>query len=301
MTRFRPKLGTELAGAFLALGGFAVFALHDALIKTLGAAYGAPQLVFFSALAGVLPTLILARRMGGLRLAPGRDRALLRLRSALVITSMLGAFHAFSTLPLAQTYAILFSAPLLIALLAVPLLNERLGPVRLAAIVIGLAGVLIVLQPGREALQPGHLSAGLSAICAAFVSVLTRKIAGRVPMGLILIQPMIGTLLVTGLVLPMQFRPVPLHDGLLMLLLGSCAALAMAMTIRAFQLAPASIVAPLQYSQAVWALFYGAVLFNEVPGPATLIGAGVVIASGVFVLLNEARARPPLPGLTPPG
>lgn len=291
-----PQLRPELAGALLALAGFAVFALHDALIKTLGAAYGAPQLVFFSALAGIGPTYLLARRMGGLSLPPGRDRMLLRLRSALVIVSMLGAFHAFSTLPLAQTYAILFSAPLLIALLAVPMLNERLAPLRLGAIVIGLVGVMIVLQPGREALQPGHLSAVISAVGAAFVSVLTRKIAGRVPMGLILIQPMIGTLAIMALLLPSQFRPVPVQDGLLMLALGLCAAGAMALTIRAFQLAPAAIVAPLQYSQAVWALFYGAVLFNEVPAPATMIGAGVVIASGVFVLLNEARARPVVAG-----
>jgi S-adenosylmethionine uptake transporter len=284
--------GPALAGALLALAGFAIFALHDAIIKLLGASYGAPQLVFCSALAGLVPVLLLIRLQGGIAMPRGQARRLTWLRSLMVFASMLSAFHAFANLPLAQTYAILFATPLVIALLAVPILGERLGMARLAAIVIGLAGVLIVLQPGREALQIGHASALFSAFGSALVSVLSRRIGTQAPLGLMLIQPVALNLIFLGAMMPFVFQPMPPGDVLLAAVLGLCAVAAMALMISAYRLAQAAVVAPLQYSQAVWALIYGAFLFDEVPAPATMVGAAAVIISGVFVVVHETRQRP---------
>lgn len=296
-----PQPGQTLAGVLLALAAYAVFALHDALIKFLGGQYPSVQLVFLAALAGIGPVLVLMRRRGGLRMPRGQARALLRLRSTIVVLATLTGFHAFSTLPLAQTYAILFATPLLIGLLAVPMLGERLEPARLGAILLGLLGVLIVLRPGQETLQAGHLSALFCAFGGAMIAVLTRKIGGQAPLGLVLIQPMAANLLLMGAALPFVYQPMPLADLGLAVVLGLCAALAMALSIIALHKAPAAVIAPLQYSQAVWALIYGQMLFDERVDTTTLLGASIVIASGAFIILREAARRPATrPGPAPP-
>lgn len=295
--------GQTLAGALVALAGFAVFALHDAIIKYLGGQYSPVQLVFLAALVGIGPLSLALRRAGGITLAAGPARMLVRLRSIAVVGATLAAFHAFASLPLAQAYAILFATPLLIGLLAVPILRERLAPIRLAAILVGLVGVLIVLQPGQEPLQAGHLSALISALCGALVAVLTRRIGRNAPLGLILLQPMVANLAIMGLALPFVFRPMPPEHVSLVVLLGLCAVSAMALSIKALRMAPAAIVAPMQYSQAVWALIYGRLLFDEHVTATTLVGASLVIASGAFIVLREAMAarmsRPHAADVTP--
>lgn len=293
-----PRSGSDLAGALLALVAFAIFSLHDAIIKILGATYAPVQLVFFSSLAGLPLAFVLLRRHGKVDLPAGDVRMLLRLRSLVIVASSMAGFHAFATLPMAQTYAILFAAPLLIALLAIPMLQERLTIVRLGAILMGLVGVLVVLRPGHAVVQTGHIAAIFCAFCVALVAVLSRKIGGRAPLGLMLIQPMLANVVLLGMILPFYFRPMPLMDVGLILVHGACAFVAMGFMILAYRRAQAAVVAPMQYSQVVWALVYGALLFNEVPSIYTVAGSAIVIASGALILVGRAKPSPHLaPGL----
>ena len=142
----QPKPG--LSGALFALAAFGLFATHDVVVKTLGAYYAPFQIIFFSVLFSFpLATLMLMRDPTSGHLRPVHPWWT-ALRTAAAVLTGFSAFYAFSVLPLAQVYAILFSAPLLITVLAIPVLGERVGLHRWAAVCVGLAGVNRTHRPG---------------------------------------------------------------------------------------------------------------------------------------------------------
>ncbi|SES06132.1 S-adenosylmethionine uptake transporter [Tranquillimonas rosea] len=277
-------------GALLALCAFALFASHDAVIKALGGYYAPFQIMFFSVLFSFpLATLLLMRDP-----TPGHLRPVhpwwTALRTLAAVVTGISAFTAFSLLPLAQVYAFLFATPLLITLLSIPLLGERVGLHRGGAVLAGLVGVLVVLRPGSEALSLGHIAAMTSAVGSATASTIVRKI-GRDERPLVLmLYPMVTNVVVMGALLPFVYRPMPIeHIGLLGLVsvFGFCAGL---LVIAAYRAAPAALVAPMQYSQILWAALFGALFFGERPDWPTWIGVTIIVASGLYILLRESGA-----------
>ena len=212
-----PAIGRNLRGALLALGAFAVFASHDAAIKALGAHYHAAQIVFFSALFGLPAALMLVIRDRAPASLWPRDPMGVALRSGAVVVGSLCSFFAFSAVPMAQAYAIFFSTPILVTLLAIPLLGERVGLRRAVAIVVGLVGVLIVLRPGQAALGVGHLSALGGALASSLVAIMTRRLGGSERMVVLLVYPMLGNIAVMGLLQFLVYRPVEAEHLLLMI------------------------------------------------------------------------------------
>jgi S-adenosylmethionine uptake transporter len=287
----------NLRGALLALAAMGLYATHDVVVKVLGRTYSPIQIVFFGALLSfpLVSFISLADRDGG-RLWP-RQPIWVMLRSACMVLTSVSAFYAFTVLPLAQTYAILFATPLLVTLMSIPFLGEHVGLHRLGATVLGLVGVLVVLRPGQEALSAGHLSALLSAVTGALASVIARRIGPTERPLVMLLFPMLGNVVVMGALLPLVYLPMPFADlGLsgIIAVLGLGAAL---MVILAFRAGEAVIVAPMQYSQILWATVYGYLLFDEPLDGATFAGASIIIASGIYIVLREAlsnrsRTRP---------
>ena len=167
---------SNLRAALLALAAFALYATHDVVIKYLGALYSPFQILFYSVLLGfpMVTIMLMGDRTDG-NLRP-KHPWWTALRTVMVVVTGTSAFFAFTLLPLAQTYAILFAMPLLITLLAIPLLGERVGPRRGVAVAVGLAGVLIVLRPGSGDLGLGHLAALIAALSGAVAAVIIRKI-----------------------------------------------------------------------------------------------------------------------------
>lgn len=294
MLAFRPgpamsdSAKSNLRGAVTALVAFAVFAAHDVFVKVLGGHYASFQIVFFSVLFGFpVVTLMLMRDRTTDNLLP-RHPWWTALRTATTVVTAASAFYAFSVLPLAEAYAILFAAPLLITLLAIPILGERVGPYRAGAVVVGLIGVLVVLRPGATALSLGHLAALTAAVCGATGSVVVRKIGKDERDAVLLLYPMVANFVVMGSILPFVYRPMPVeHLGMLavMALLGSIGGL---LVISAYRAGDAAMVAPMQYSQMIWATLFGIVLFGERPTGFTLLGATIIIASGLFIVLRES-------------
>ncbi|MHC0052224.1 DMT family transporter [Actibacterium sp. D379-3] len=282
-------LGHNVKGALLALAGFAVFSTHDVVVKVLGAHYSPIQIVFFMVLLGFpLISLMLIRDASGESLRPRRPWWSL-LRTVAVIVTGFSAFYAFSVLPLAQTYAILFATPLLITLLSIPILGETVRLRRWLAVIVGLIGVLVVLRPGQSALGAGHLAALAAAVGSAFASIIVRKIGQEERSVVLLLYPMIGNFVVMGAALPFVYRPMPIeHLGGLALIAGF-ALLAMLCMIQAYKAGEAVVVAPMQYSQILWATFYGYVFFGETLDAPTVIGAAIIIASGLYILFREGR------------
>jgi drug/metabolite transporter (DMT)-like permease len=276
-------------GALFALSAFAVYSTHDVVVKALGAAYSPFQIVFFSTLFGfpIVAVMLMRDPVGG-NLRPRHPWwTALRTIAAVVTTS--SAFYAFSTLPMAETYAIIFAAPLLITLLAIPVLGETVGWHRSVAVAVGLVGVLVVLRPGASALTGGHVAALGAAICSAIAAVIMRKIGSEERSAVLLLYPMMANFVVMGCAMPFVYHPMPAVDlggfGLIALL-GFCGAM---LHIAAYRLGSAVVVAPMQYSQILWAVVYGFVFFDETPDRTTAFGAAIIVASGVYVVLREDR------------
>ena len=284
------RSASPLRGALYALIAFGIFSTHDVVVKTLGSEYAPFQIVFFSVLFGFpLISIMLMRDRTDGNLLP-RHPGWTALRTAASVITGISAFYAFSTLPLAQTYAILFAAPLLITVLSIPVLGERVGPRRWGAVVVGLAGVMIVLRPGQTDLGLGHLAALTAALGSATASVIVRKIGHEERSVVLLLYPMMANFVLMGVALPFVYRPMPVaHLGglALMAVLGF---VAMLLVILAYRAAEAAVVAPMQYSQILWATAYGVLFFDETPDFATFLGASVIIASGIYILFREGRA-----------
>jgi drug/metabolite transporter (DMT)-like permease len=156
-------------------------------------------------------------------------------------------------------------------------------------VLVGLAGVLIVLQPGHAPLSLGHLAALTAAVGGSVASIIVRKIGQEERPVVILLYPMIANFIVAGAILPFVYRPMPIEH------LGVMAAMSVigwsggVIIIQAYKTAEAAIVAPMQYSQIIWATAYGLIFFNERLDRPTVTGAAVIIASGLYIVLRESR------------
>lgn len=281
-------MSDNLKGAALSLAAFGAYATHDVVVKYLGGTFTSFQIMFFSGLMGfpLVTMLLMGDRKDGTLIPRHPWWSILRSVAA-VATGVMG-FFAFSQLPLAICYAIFFAMPLLITLLAIPMLGERVGLRRGIAVVVGLLGVLIVLRPGGgEGFSLGHLAAIGAAVTGALTSVIVRKIGGAERSVVLMLYPMVLTFFAMGAVMPFVYVPMSVTDlGLtaVMAFLGMLGALG---TIAAYRLAPAVIVAPMQYSQIIWAALYGWLFFNETVDLYTAIGSAVIIGSGIYIVLRE--------------
>lgn len=286
----RKPLNPNLKGALSALLAFAIFAGHDVIIKVLGAGYSPIQIVFFGVLFSFpLAMLYLLRDTTHGTLIPVHPWWMTARTVAAVITGFC-AFYAFSVLPLAQVYAILFASPLLITILAIPILGEKVRLLRWIAIIVGLCGVMIVLRPGQQELALGHLAALISAIGGSFASIIVRKIGRDERTVVIMLYPMMANFVVMAALLPLVYVPMPLEDLGKVAVIAILAWTAGRFLIAAYNTGEAVIVAPMQYSQILWATFYGVLFFDEVPDMATIAGSAVIIASGLFIVLRESTA-----------
>ncbi|WP_299826405.1 DMT family transporter [uncultured Roseobacter sp.] len=284
-------MNPNLKAALMALTAFGLFASHDVIIKVLGGGYSPVQIVFFSVLFSFpLAMLYLLRDATPGTLIPVHPWWMAARTVAAVITGFC-AFYAFSVLPLAQVYAILFASPLLITILAIPILGEQVKLRRWIAVAVGLTGVLVVLRPGQAELELGHLAALVSAVCGSFASIIVRKIGREERTVVIMLYPMMANFIVMAALLPLVYQPMPLADLGKLGIIAVLAWTAGRFLIAAYNNGEAVIVAPMQYSQILWATMYGLLFFDEQPDRNTIIGSAIIIASGLFIVLRESRSE----------
>lgn len=283
-------MSANAKGAIFALLAFGIFATHDVFVKTLGGTYSPVQIVFFSVLFSFpLATIMLMRDSTPGTLLP-RHPWWMALRTLASVSTAVTAFYAFTVLPLAQTYAILFAAPLLITILAIPILGEKVRLRRWLAVIVGLSGVLVVLRPGTTDLTLGHAAALTAAVGGSVASIIVRRIGADERPVVMLLYPMVANFLIMGAALAFVYKPMPIEHLALVALVAAFAWTAGRFIIAAYQTGEAAIIAPMQYSQIIWATFYGALFFGETLDAATLIGASIIIASGLYIVLRESRA-----------
>ncbi len=284
-------MGSNTKGALFGLLGFAIFATHDVFVKYLGAVYSPYQILFFSVMFGFpLLSFMLVRDTSAGVMRPHHPWWT-ALRTVSIIVSSLCVFYAFSVLPLAQVYSILFAIPLIITLLAIPILGERVGLHRGGAVLVGLAGVLIVVQPGATEFTLGHAAALVGAFASSLASIIVRRI-GRDEHNLVLLLfPLLGSFIVMGGLMPFNYKPMPLEHLVAIAVLSLLGFTALNCMIRAYKAGEAAIVAPMQYSQILWATLYGALFFDELPERHTMLGVAIIIVSGIYIVFRESRTN----------
>ena len=212
-------------------------------------------------------------------------------RSVLLLVSTAMNFMALQHLQLAQTISILFATPLIVALLSGPLLGERVGPRRLAAIGVGFVGVLVITRPGLGTMHPAVLLSVAGAVAYAVYNVLTRRLAAHDSTATTLFYSgLAGTALTTPL-LPIVWTQPPSPEAWILLgMIGVFGAAGHWLLILAHARAPAAVLAPFIYTQIVWMTALGYAAFGDLPDLWTLAGGLIVIGSGLY-LLHRERAR----------
>ncbi|MGQ9370958.1 DMT family transporter [Azospirillum sp. A39] len=283
--------GPNLTGIALAVAGFALFSTGDALIKHLSAGYPLVEVVFFNTLFSLPPIAAVALAWGGRPMLATRRPAIQALRGVCGLAAGYGAFYGFSRMPMADVYAILFSSPLIIAAASGLWLGERIDGRRWAAVVVGFAGVLIMLRPGAGLVDVGAAGALVGALGYSASALVVRRFG---PQETPFSFPFYGNVLVAGVLAafqPFVFVPPAAGDLALMALAGLCGGMALTCTLAAFRIAPAPVVAPFQYTQMIWGVTFGVLVFGDLPDPWLAAGGGLVVASGLYLLQRERRGR----------
>jgi drug/metabolite transporter (DMT)-like permease len=281
-----------LAGIGFAIASFMLFTCGDVAVKWLSGGYPVYAILFFNACFAMLVALGFAWRTGGARQFLTCRVPLHLLRGLVSTSGSLAVFFAYSRLPLADAYAILFCAPLLITALAMPILKEKVGWRRWIAVLAGFGGVLVMLRPGAGMLDIGALGALYSAAAYAFTVLLVRRLGPHEPPAAF---PFYGNLMgvIVGGTLVLFFgAPWPtLPDLGLFALAGSLGVGGFICTVNAYRRSPAAMVAPFQYTQMAWGTLAGWTMWHQLPDAPVLIGAAIVVASGLYILQREASMR----------
>lgn len=276
-------------GVGFAVLSFALFSVADAAVKWLVTRYPVTEVTFLVAVFALAPVAWLMARGGGWAALRPRRPLWVAVRALLLAADTLLVYYAFSRLPLAEAYVLVFAAPMLVTALSVPLLGEAVGWRRWSAVAVGFAGVLVVLQPGFAALDPGHLAALAAAVLFALSLIVLRRFGGGESSAAMLVAILLATMAISGPAVPAVFVPPGAGDLAVLALAGLLGGLGHLALIEAFRTAPAAAVSPFHYTQILWGIAFGLVLFGDVPGPAVLLGAGIIIASGLFILWRERR------------
>jgi drug/metabolite transporter (DMT)-like permease len=280
-----------LRGVFLFLAAVFLFAALDATAKYMNAFFAVPLLVWARYLVHFVIMLVFMAPGMGREIIATRRPWLMSFRALMLVGVTLLAQLALKTLPLAETTALVFITPLLVALLAGPLLGEQVRRSTWLITLVGFAGVLLIARPGGALFGTGVAYALGAALCYAIYQILTRKLAATEhPNRLLFYTALIGTLSMS-LTLPAYWDgQIPtLTQGLLIVSLGLYGGIGHFMLIRAFREAPASTLSPLLYVQLIWATLLGWWVFDQLPDLLAIVGMLIIGASGLSLAIRSRR------------
>ena len=279
-----------LRGALVGIAAQSVFSIHDACAKWLTGGYSVFQVISMQATVSGSIVVLALIMSGQANPAAIQDARGLALRGTLAAAGALASFYAYSVLPLADVYAIIFCAPLMVTAVSAPLQGERVRGREWIAIALGFCGVLIVINPGGNALSFGHAAALVCAFVSVAVTLLLRSSANQGSRFMLVGVVSLGHFIVGLPGFLITARPLIAADVPVIVLGGAAMAAAQFMMVQALRTAPAALVAPAQYLKLVWGLIFGLLIFGDKPQLHMLIGATIVIMS-VLYLIWRSRIR----------
>jgi drug/metabolite transporter (DMT)-like permease len=276
-------------GIMFMLGASVMFAISNALSKWVVAIYPVGEVMFSRSLSSLIVCSAFMLPMTGFSVFATkrpRDHIARGLSQAI---SQTFTVLAFSLMPLAGAVAINFSAPLFSALISVLWLKERAGAARWGPLLAGFVGVLIVVKPGADSFQLGALFALANAVMYGSVTVAVRGMSKTESANTLLMWQMVTLTVFHSFLLVFGFRWPTQQHAVLLVSSGVANAAAQYLWTKALHAAPATAVSPFYYFLLVWSLILGFVVWGDVPTVSLLVGSGIVVVSGLFLLYYEAR------------
>lgn len=277
-------------GILFMLATGVLFALLDTGAKYLTTELHVLQIVWGRYLFSLALLPLIIGRVNPAHIARTRRLGLQVVRALLLLASTSFFFTAIYFIPLADATAISFISPLLLTVLAIPLLGERVGPRRWAAVVIGLIGALIIIRPGFGEAGWGTVLALLTALAYTLYQIATRMLTATDPPATIFFYTGIVGTLVMIVVVPFFWTPPGAAGWLVLVAIGLFGGAGHYLLIQAFVRAPASALSPFSFITIIWTALGGYLVFADVPDLPTVAGAAIIIASGVFVFYRECVA-----------
>ena len=291
-----PQLSPEGAprganGQAIALmcAGLLCLSVNDAIAKWFAPHYHPLQIIFVRqllALPMVVGTALALRGPASLKTGTLKVHAL---RGLMLVVAATCFFLSLGYLPLAEATTLIFAAPIFITALSVPLFGERVGWRRWSAVLFGFLGVLIVVRPGIAAFQPAALFALSAAALYALIMLSARWIDRGEGFWTMVFYFTLFPALFSGLGALWVWQPLRAEDLSLFVLLAIAGTLGITLISQAFRVGPAAVVSPFEYTILLWASLWGWLVWNEIPDAWTYLGAAVIAASGIYIVIRETR------------
>ncbi len=283
----------RLVGVALMCGAVFCFACLDVMAKYLTVSVDVVEIVWARYVGAFVLALLLSN--------PMRRPALMRTgrpflqvgRSLLLLGSTVFNVLSFKYLQLDQAIAIMFSTPFMVAAVAGPILGEWIGPRRWAAIAVGFLGVLIVTRPGFGAIHPAALATVASALCYSLYLITTRLLSrSDSDETTLFYSNLVGALVMTPIVPLVWVTPQSATILALLIGIGLVGGIGHYLLILAHRRVPAAVLSPFIYTQIVWAVGFGYMVFGDLPNAWTVAGSAIVILSGLYLLHRERQKAP---------
>jgi drug/metabolite transporter (DMT)-like permease len=284
-------ISDNLRGALYMNIAMAAFTLNDSAMKAVTQTLPLFQAISIRGALTVPMLLMVGLMFGGLRMrVKGRDRVLVLLRSLAEVGGTVLFLAALVHMPLANLSAVMQSTPLAVTLVAAVVFREKVGWRRMLAIGIGFAGVLIVIRPGASGFDVWALMGLASVGCVVVRDLVTRELSRDVPSVTVAIY---AALSVTAMGLlgstSGTWQPVTLPEGLGMLAASLALIVGYVVVVMVMRVGDIGFVAPFRYTALLWAIFLGWIVFDQLPDVWTVVGAAIVVATGVFTLYRERK------------
>ena len=282
----------------LKVGSAFLFAVMVVLVRYLGDRYPVGQIVFFRSAFAILPVVVIYAWRGELEAAIRMGRPVGHIgRGFTAVCAMFCNFSALARLPVVDATAISFVSPLFTVVMSALFLKERVRIYRWSAVIVGFSGVLVMLAPrldiGRSAAsEPGAIGAMLGlagALFAAGSTIQTRAMTKTETTSSIVLYFSLICALVGLATWPLGWITPTWPELVALIVIGICGGLGHLMLTESYRLAPASLIAPFDYTSMLWALILGYLVFREVPTPLVFVGAAIIAAAGLFVIWRERQ------------
>ncbi len=276
----RLAIGLALTGAFL-------FVIQDSSIKWLSSSLAIIQILFLRNLIAMMLLSSGAALLGKPIQLKTNAPGLMLVRSFVGVVGWYCFFVGLKYLPLATVMALFFSFPIFVTALSVPILGEKVGARRWAAVLVGFLGVVVITQPGSALEWPMLYVLGAS-LSWAVVAILSRKLGKTESTGTMVFYALASFVAVMALPIYWVWTPPSTQDLVLIGLAALVGVSAQMCLIRAYAIAEPSVIGPFEYTGLVWAALFGYVIWGDVPDAFTLCGALIIAASGLYIIQREA-------------
>jgi drug/metabolite transporter (DMT)-like permease len=286
-------LTENLRGILLMCASMAAFTINDTFMKSVTQTLPLYQAIGLRGLIAVVGLLILCLATGAFRFRLNRrDAGLILLRSLADVAATILFLEALLRMPLANLSAILQALPLLITLAAAFVYGDRIGWRRMTAILVGLAGVLIIIRPGTEGFDRWSLLGLASVVCVVVRDLLVRPLQVHIPSTLVALGAAVAVTLMgwTGTVFQGWHAPTS-SEAARVLGAGLFLIVGYLTSVAAMRHGDIGLVAPFRYTSLLWAIVLGLIVFGDFPDGWTMIGSSIVIAAGLFTLWRESQLR----------